>query len=697
ISISDVEEFQALPGAGVIARIAGATQAPVVLLVGNRRLILENEIPVGADVDDALERFERAGQSSLLVAVDGKVAGAIAIRDTVRSEAAGIVAELRQLGIDEMVLLTGDRSAAAHQVAQSVGIERVVAELRPDEKANWLADWCREGGTTALPRVAMVGDGVNDAPALATADVGLALGGVGSDIAAEAGDLILMGDPLSPLPGLVRLSRETVRIIRQNIFVFAFGVNLLGVVLTGWIMPTWSEAWMSRSPVAAALFHQVGSVLVLLNAMRLLWFEHRDRSWLGRLETAVSARSAQWLSWLHPLRDFARWTWRFRAAWVRLVLVLVVGGYLTQIFVFVQPDEVALVKRFGRFHAILPPGPHLRLPPPWDTITREKPQRVRTVLIGLQQRGGGEDGLSASGVTSTTTPAPIGWSSLHQVAESRDEDVAQLLTGDQSLVELLGTVQFSVSDLVRFRFGVREPERVLQAVAEGMLREVVAAHPLLNSDSGDGESDEILAGGRGSLEQQVRDRLQERVEALQLGIEILPQGVCLQDLHPPRNVVNAFRDVSSAFKEKERMRNEAAAYYREKLIQAAGKTAWRALSETAGELDDEQWSALWQKLQPDLAGEAVAEINGARAFAEERTRLAEGEAVRFQQKEAAHAGEPRLTELRLFLDALAASMPGKRKLILDPRHVGRRHLLMGLPTGSTTQALPLFDPGELDE
>jgi Cu+-exporting ATPase len=144
----------------------------------------------------------------------------------------------------------------------------VHAELLPEQKADFVAAWQRSG-----KRVAMVGDGINDAPALARAEVGLALGGTGADLAAEAGDIVLMGDPLRPLPLLLRLSRETVRIIRQNIVVFAFGVNAAGIVLTAWLWPfVVPAAWYEQSPVAAVLYHQLGSLAVLLNSMRLLWF-----------------------------------------------------------------------------------------------------------------------------------------------------------------------------------------------------------------------------------------------------------------------------------------------------------------------------------------------------------------------------------------------------------------------------------------
>src|SRR5581483_4828050 len=205
------------------------------------------------------------------VAVEQRVIGVLGMTDAVRPEAAAVINRLRELGIEDFALLTGDRPAAARQVGRAVGIDQVEAELRPGEKAEWLAAWRRRAQAKSKQpvRIGMVGDGINDAPALASADVGVALAAVGSDLAAEAGDLVILGEPLAHLPSLVQLSRETVRVIRQNILLFAFFVNFLGIVLTAWILPNWSETWHRRAPIAAAVFHQVGSVLVLLNSMRL--------------------------------------------------------------------------------------------------------------------------------------------------------------------------------------------------------------------------------------------------------------------------------------------------------------------------------------------------------------------------------------------------------------------------------------------
>jgi regulator of protease activity HflC (stomatin/prohibitin superfamily) len=306
---------------------------------------------------------------------------------------------------------------------------------------------------------------------------------------------------------------------------------------------------------------------------------------------------------------------------------------------------------------------------------------VRTVEIGLRR--------AAPAAASDSTP--IEWNTPHYPeASQRTDEESLLLTGDQSLIELAATVQYRIADVRAYRLHSADPDGLLQSLAEGAIREAVAVRPLL-AERGE-DAAELLTGGRGDLEESIRDRLQARANALQLGIEILPRGVCLQDVHPPLDVVPAFRDVSSAFKEKERMKNEADAYHRELLIHAAGVTAWQALAAADSKVD----AKLWSGLRPELAGEAAAEINLAEAFAVEQQALAEGDAKQFLAKQAAQDGDSHLTQWRLFLEAIGEALSGKRKLILDPQGGGRRHLLLGLPKESPQQVLPLLDPNAIE-
>ena len=184
-------------------------------------------------------------KTPLLVAVDGHVAGLIGARDTVRPEAHDVVHDLKHVGISEVALLTGDRPTAARSVARKTHIKTVESELLPADKARWV-----EERQAAGRRVAMVGDGINDAPALARAHVGIALGGIGADLAAEAGDVVVLGEPLLVLPGLVKLSRATVAVIRQNIIGFAIGLNAVAMA---------SAAFGLLGPVAAAILHQASA------------------------------------------------------------------------------------------------------------------------------------------------------------------------------------------------------------------------------------------------------------------------------------------------------------------------------------------------------------------------------------------------------------------------------------------------------
>jgi P-type Cu2+ transporter len=228
------------------------------VLVGAARLLERLRVPLGS-IEHAADRLVGDGKTVILVAIDGKAAGVIAAADVVRPNAARAIADLKVLGI-EPVMMTGDTSRTAQAVAQQVGIERVFAEVLPEDKAAGARQLQTEGKFTA-----MVGDGVNDAPALAQADLGIAIG-AGTDVAVETGDIVLMKSDPADVLAAIRLSKATVRKMKQNLF-WAAIYNVIAIpVAAGVLYP--SLGIMLR-PEFGALAMSASSITVVSNALLL--------------------------------------------------------------------------------------------------------------------------------------------------------------------------------------------------------------------------------------------------------------------------------------------------------------------------------------------------------------------------------------------------------------------------------------------
>jgi len=246
--LNDVEEFRMEAGKGVYARVSGRH-----LFCGNERYLIENGIDIPGQVADILDALHNQGKASILVAVDGICAGVIGLSDVLRVTAKEMVTELHDMGT-QTVLLTGDNRRTADYFAKQVGITTVRAELLPEKKVQNIIQLQQTGKS-----VCMIGDGVNDAPALKTASVGVAMGAMGSDIAVEAAEIALMSDDISKIPYLKRLSNATVNTIKFGISLSLF-INIVAIYMSfrGWLTPT-----------TGALVHNAGSILVVLIAAQL--------------------------------------------------------------------------------------------------------------------------------------------------------------------------------------------------------------------------------------------------------------------------------------------------------------------------------------------------------------------------------------------------------------------------------------------
>ncbi len=244
-----ITDFEALTGMGAAAKFNGSTA-----IVGNSRLMEQLGIEIG-DWNDRLLELQQEGKTVVMVATDGGLAGMIAVSDTIRATAGEAFRELRRIGIRRIVMLTGDNEATARAVARELNVDEYYAELLPQDKVDIVRVLIERFG-----KVAVVGDGVNDAPALAASTIGIAMGAAGSDVALETADIALMSDDLVKLPYAIRLSRDTVRVIRQNV-IFALIVigALVGTTLAGWLR------------LSLGVFgHEGSALLVIANGMRLL-------------------------------------------------------------------------------------------------------------------------------------------------------------------------------------------------------------------------------------------------------------------------------------------------------------------------------------------------------------------------------------------------------------------------------------------
>lgn len=248
LAIPHSENFSMQTGKGIQAVVEGKT-----VLSGNVKYLKENDIAVSDELLDCAQKYIDKGCTVIYTAVNGVTMGFLVLSDTVRNESRGMIASLKAMGV-EPVLLTGDNEKSAKTIADSLGITEVKANYLPEDKLNTIAKLQKDGA------VAMIGDGINDAPALKRSDVGIAMGGVGSDIAVDAADIALVDDEVKELPHLIAISKRMMTTIKINL-TFSMTLNFVAIILA---------IAAVLNPVIGALVHNCGSVIVIVNSALLL-------------------------------------------------------------------------------------------------------------------------------------------------------------------------------------------------------------------------------------------------------------------------------------------------------------------------------------------------------------------------------------------------------------------------------------------
>lgn len=257
IILLPLEHFEAIPGYGIQVLIDGKS-----ILLGNKKLMDIRGIALDS-LQESSDQLASEGKTPMYISINNELVGIIAVADVVKESSANAIRKLHSMGI-EVAMITGDNKRTAEAIARQVGIDRVLAEVLPQDKANEVKKLQAEG-----KKVSMVGDGINDAPALAQADIGIAIGS-GTDVAMESADIVLMRSDLMDVPTAIQLSKSTIRNIKQNLF-WAFGYNVLGIPLAAGLLHAFGGPTLN--PMFAAAAMSLSSVSVLTNALRLKTFK----------------------------------------------------------------------------------------------------------------------------------------------------------------------------------------------------------------------------------------------------------------------------------------------------------------------------------------------------------------------------------------------------------------------------------------
>ena len=273
ISISNPDSFEAMSGHGLKAAYSNQK-----IMIGNRKMMENNDIPITESIDEKLSELENEGKTAVLVAIDNRLSGIIAISDTIKETAKDAINALKSKGID-VLMLTGDNERTAKAVASKLGIDRVIAQVLPNQKekvvSNLKADKEKEKKGTRF--IAMVGDGINDAPALARADIGIAIGS-GTDVAKETGGIILIKDDIRDVVTSLDLGKKTVSKIKQNLFwAFAYNTGLIPIA-TGVLVPLLGVGVFGWLPILAGVAMALSSVTVVTNSLLLGRYKPKHRA-----------------------------------------------------------------------------------------------------------------------------------------------------------------------------------------------------------------------------------------------------------------------------------------------------------------------------------------------------------------------------------------------------------------------------------